>query len=41
MQKFQCLSFVLNPLTTNVPHHMETSQLICNENDGKHWSLMG
>ena len=21
-----------NPLTTNVPHHIETSQLICNAN---------
>ena len=22
----------LNPITTNVPHHIETSQLICNAN---------
>ena len=22
----------LNPLTTNIPHHIETSQLICNQN---------
>ena len=35
-----------NPLTTNVPHHLETSQLIWLQYDnwflydGKHWSLM-
>ena len=23
---------LFNPLTTNVPHHVETSQLICNAN---------
>ena len=22
----------INPLTTNIPHHIETSQLICNAN---------
>ena len=26
---FICL-ILLNPLTTNIPHHIETSQLICN-----------
>ena len=27
------LSFVfINPLTANVPHHIETSQLVCNAN---------
>ena len=39
----------INPLTTNVPHHIETSRLICSANqltdwflyDGEHWSLMG
>ena len=36
-----------NPLTTNVPPHIETNQLICNTDqltgfyDGEHWSLMG
>ena len=23
------MKFSINPLTTNVPHHIETSQLIC------------
>ena len=39
---------ILNPLTTNVPHHIETSQLILHCKsidwflyDGEHWSLMG
>ena len=38
----------INPLTTDIPHHIETSQLICIANqvtsflyDGEHWSLMG
>ena len=36
----------LNPLTANVPHHVETSQVICNASqwflcDGELWSLMG
>ena len=36
-----------NLLTTNVPHHIETSQLICCKSidrflyDGQHWSFMG
>ena len=39
---------VFNPLTTNVSHNTETSQLICNADQltgfylmGEHWSLMG
>ena len=36
----------LNPLTTNFPHHIEPSQLICKSIDWflydvEHWSLMG
>ena len=32
----------LNPLTTNVPHHIEINQLIdWFLRDEKHWSLMG
>ena len=41
-------SNLLNPLTTNVPYHIETSQLICNANQltgfykmGNIWSLKG
>ena len=30
---------IRNPLTTDVSHHIETCQLICE--DGKHLSLMG
>ena len=36
-----------NPLTTNLPNHIDTSQLICSKSidwllyDGEHWSLMG
>ena len=26
------IGFVVNPLMTNVPHHKETSQLICDAN---------
>ena len=31
----------LNPLTTNVPHHIETSQLICNANQLTGSYMMG
>ena len=31
----------LNPLTTNVPHHIETSQLICNANQLIGFYMMG
>ena len=31
----------LNPLTTNVPHYIETSQLICNENQLTGFYMMG
>ena len=38
----------INPLTTNVPNNIETSQLSCSANAltgfymiGEHWSLMG
>ena len=41
-------TYVLIPLTTNVPHHIETSQLISNANNltgfnmmGEHCSLVG
>ena len=30
-----------NPLTTNVPHHIETSQLICNANQLTGFYMMG
>ena len=30
--------YTVNPLTTNVLYHIETSQLICS---AEHWSLMG
>ena len=29
---FRLSPFPINPLTTNVPYHIETSQLICNSN---------
>ena len=32
---------VFNPLTTNVPHHVETSQLICNINQLTGFYIMG
>ena len=32
---------VINPLTTNVPHHIETSQLICNVNQWTGFYKMG
>ena len=28
----QCIQSDFNPLRTNVPHHIETSQLTCNAN---------
>ena len=31
----------LNLLTTNVPHHIETSQLICNANQLTGFYMMG
>ena len=32
----------LNPLTINIPHHIETSQVICSAlYDGEQWLLMG
>ena len=35
-------SALINPLTTNVLHHIETSQLICIVKVFyEHWSLMG
>ena len=30
-----------NPLTTNVPHHIETSQLICSANQLTGFYMMG
>ena len=32
---------LINPLTTNVPHHIETSQLICIENQLTGFYMMG
>ena len=32
---------MLNPLTTNVPHHIETSQLICSANHLTGFYMMG
>ena len=42
----QCLKLFgsikgLNQLTTNVPHHIETSQLICNANQLNGFYMMG
>ena len=31
----------VNPLATNVPHHIETSQLICNTNQLTGFNMMG
>ena len=31
----------INSLTTNVPHHIETSQMICIAYDGEHQSFIG
>ena len=31
----------LNPITTSVPHHIETSQLICNANRLTGFFMMG
>ena len=31
-KRFHTVKNNLNPLTTNVPHHIDTSQLICNIN---------
>ena len=46
-KKNKCPGINLNPLTKNIPHHMETSQYICNTNQltgfymmGAHWLLM-
>ena len=35
------LCATLNPLTTNVPHHIETSQFICNANQLTGFYMMG
>ena len=35
------LSSPYNPLTNNVPHHIETSQLICRANQLADFYLMG
>ena len=35
------LEMNLNPSTTNVPHHIETSQLICNANQLTGFYMMG
>ena len=32
---------ILNPLTTNVPHHIETSQLICYANQLTGFYMLG
>ena len=32
---------MFNPLPTNVPHHIETSQLICNANQLTSFYMMG
>ena len=34
-------NMVFNPLTTSVPRHIETSQLICNANQLTGFSMMG
>ena len=38
-----CLQFLIemNPLRTSVPHHIETSQLICNANQLPFFCMMG
>ena len=33
--------FIFNPLTTNVPYHIETSQLICSANQLTAFYMMG
>ena len=33
--------FQFNPLTTNVPHHIKTNQLICNTNQLTGFYMMG
>ena len=33
--------FIFNPLTTNVPHHIEASQLICNANQLNGFYMIG
>ena len=41
---FECLdagAVVINPLTTNVPHHIETSQLICRANQLAGFYMLG
>ena len=39
---FQKTQFVsLNPLMTNVPHHIKTSQLVCNAYQLTHFYMMG
>ena len=40
----KCYRSFVNPLMTNVPNHIGTSQLICIDCflfDGEHWSLIG
>ena len=32
---------LINPLTTNVPYHIETGQLICNTNQLTGFYMMG
>ena len=39
--EFPTVSFELNPLTTNIPHHVETSQLICNPNQLTGFYMIG
>ena len=35
------IDVLLKPLTTNVPHHIETSQLICSANQLTGFYIMG
>ena len=37
----RCFQDPVNPLTTNVPHHIETSQLISNANQLTGFYMMG
>ena len=40
-QRSQLVLRPTNPLTTNVPHHVETSQLICNANELTGYYMLG
>ena len=38
---FISMKYSFNPLTTNVPHHIETSQLICHANEVTGFYMIG